>query len=543
MKVQTSIVQLILYSVLIIFVFANLELRAFSGTNNLNEDAYKIKNDFANDKYTYKKALKNQYLSLNPALLDDEISFSIMAQLVECLVKHEDGEVKPALAQKWTISKDLKKYTFELDKSYKFSDGSAITSDDVVNVFYYLMNDNSVHKQDLAIIEGAKEYYLKKSKIISGISIIDKYSFSIRLSKPFAPFLSMITAPQFGILPQKSLLLLGKGDAIPFISSGAYSISFASKDGIYLDRNKFYKNVDKIYFKKIIYTIVKNKNEAIDGLITGKYHDVIPHKIEDSEIPNSAKEKVYKVNANTAGVWYLGFNLNDLTIKNKYLREFLRRNIDQDKYMSHMKLPESYKAINFIPRGLLGHTKEKIELNTDVQSMKNSQLLEKANCTKKNICKIEMIYTENGIDDALKALFLPLDDFSNVLKVKLVHLERREWFNRFIKQKYQLIYIGTSSVYADTYWILKYFSDSTFYPGIENKKIKKLLNKSTEANDKYIRGRLYEEIDKEIMKQSILIPLNYGVFPYYFVSSFIKGYDIPFAGYYLLKIKDLKYGE
>jgi ABC-type transport system substrate-binding protein len=106
-----------------------------------------------------------------------------------------------------------------------------------------------------------------------------------------------------------------------------------------------------------------------------------------------------------------------------------------------------------------------------------------------------------------------------------------------------MIYIGNSSVYNDTYWMLKYFADEKFYPGIDNREIKKILSKSIEANDKQVRGKLYESIDREIMKQSILTPLNYGIFPYYFVNSNVTGYDIPFSGYYLLKIKDIKHDE
>lgn len=48
--------------------------------------------------------------------------------LYEGLTTFEEGEVKPALAEKWDVSEDGKEYTFYLRKNVKFTDGSQLNA-------------------------------------------------------------------------------------------------------------------------------------------------------------------------------------------------------------------------------------------------------------------------------------------------------------------------------------------------------------------------------------------------------------------------------
>lgn len=57
------------------------------------------------------------------------------------------GEVKPALAEKWTLSADQKEYTFFLHKGVTFHDGQPFDADDVVFSLNRARSEDSVNAQ------------------------------------------------------------------------------------------------------------------------------------------------------------------------------------------------------------------------------------------------------------------------------------------------------------------------------------------------------------------------------------------------------------
>ncbi len=71
--------------------------------------------------------------TLNPFRGVDSASYFAQTMIHGGLVRYnEKGEIKPGLAERFTISEDGKTYTFFLRKNLKFSDGSPLTSEDVL---------------------------------------------------------------------------------------------------------------------------------------------------------------------------------------------------------------------------------------------------------------------------------------------------------------------------------------------------------------------------------------------------------------------------
>jgi nickel transport system substrate-binding protein len=117
----------------------------------------------------------------NPHLYAPNEMFA-QAMLYDPLVSYGDqGEIKPALATDWQVSKDGKSYVFTLREGVKYSDGSTLTG---VNV-----------KRNIEAVLGNMDQHswLEAVSIIDKVEVIDKLKVKIVLKQPYYPFLQELT--------------------------------------------------------------------------------------------------------------------------------------------------------------------------------------------------------------------------------------------------------------------------------------------------------------------------------------------------------------
>ncbi len=130
------------------------------------------------------------------------------------------GSLTPVLAENYSVSLDGKVYTFTLRKDAKFSDGSPVTSADV-----------------LYTVQKAQDPGLKSHEYANwsgvGAFAVDAHTVRFTLAKPYAPFLSLTT---LGILPARLWQNIGN-EEFPFsalqmkpVGAGPFVVSSVSRD-------------------------------------------------------------------------------------------------------------------------------------------------------------------------------------------------------------------------------------------------------------------------------------------------------------------------
>lgn len=138
-----------------------------------------------------------------------------------------DGSLVPVLAESYTMSTDGKTYDFVLRKNAKFSDGTPVTTDDVVFT-----------------IGKAQNPALKSPKYADwlGVSVkkIDQSTVRFTLAKPYAPFLGLTT---LGILPSRLWQNISN-EEFPFstletnpVGAGPFKVAGVSRDASGLIKN------------------------------------------------------------------------------------------------------------------------------------------------------------------------------------------------------------------------------------------------------------------------------------------------------------------
>jgi ABC-type oligopeptide transport system substrate-binding subunit len=190
-------------------------------------------------------------LTLDPALTQDADSLTISQYLYEGLVSLDSsGTPQPALAESWIVSDDQLDYIFTMRANAKFSDGTLITPDIVVNNFNRWFDPNdSLHTSEnfktwesiFLGFNGEKDENKRPKSPVDGIQKVDVNTIIIHLNRPVPDLIKYLAYPAFSILNTESLKSDGyglKGSTI--VSSGPYVVSSWTDSGLTLSPNSNY---------------------------------------------------------------------------------------------------------------------------------------------------------------------------------------------------------------------------------------------------------------------------------------------------------------
>ena len=153
-------------------------------------------------------ALPSDINRTDPALIDDSNSSYVMQAVMESLVGLKPGttgDLAPSLAKSWTVSADALTYTFTLQEGVKFHDGTDFNAaavkfnyerwinlpDSYGDLEYTYYVDTVLGRGDTTIIES--------------ITTNGDYEVTIKLKRPFSPFLLTQTLVVFAISSPKAL--------------------------------------------------------------------------------------------------------------------------------------------------------------------------------------------------------------------------------------------------------------------------------------------------------------------------------------------------
>ncbi|MFN8562883.1 MAG: ABC transporter substrate-binding protein [Anaerolineae bacterium] len=170
----------------------------------------------------------NDLPSLDPAKASDSQGFTVIGLIYGGLVRL-DGDllVVPDLAESWTVSDDGLTYTFTLRSDAKFSDGSAITADDVIWSLVHALDPNTggwTGSYYLYNIVGAQDVIDGKTLELSGASAPDEHTVVLQVNQPSAYFLSQLTFGSAKIVSKAAAEADPTGWEAAPVSSGPFQV-------------------------------------------------------------------------------------------------------------------------------------------------------------------------------------------------------------------------------------------------------------------------------------------------------------------------------
>ena len=128
------------------------------------------------------------FASYEPIGIMDGLGFSHYSEMVyETLVRFENGEVKPALAERW--EHDEHSWTFHLRRGVTFTDGERFTAEAV-----------KVNIEKMQEFVGDYLGYYGAVSRISAVEAADEYTVRFRYAEPYPAVLQELSASAFGML-------------------------------------------------------------------------------------------------------------------------------------------------------------------------------------------------------------------------------------------------------------------------------------------------------------------------------------------------------
>lgn len=192
-------------------------------------------------------------LVLDPAVTEDADSLLVSGYLYEGLVRlDEAGNVQPGIADSWIVSDDQLDYIFEIRPDARFSDGSPITTDVIVDNFNrwfdpaHPLHGGGNYPTWLRLFlafNGERDAENRAVSQVDGIQKVDVNTVIIHLNRPEPDLLTYLAEPAFAILNPDALASGNYGTiATTVISSGPYVISAWTDTGMTLSPNPNYWN-------------------------------------------------------------------------------------------------------------------------------------------------------------------------------------------------------------------------------------------------------------------------------------------------------------
>ncbi len=283
---------------------------------------------------------KDDISTFDPAIGYDWQNWSMIKSLFDGLMDYEPGttELRPDLAESYTVSDDGLTYTFKLRKGVKFHNGRELTSADVKYSIERAVNPEtqSPGQGFFWQINGFEDMTSGKAKKLSGITAPDPYTVVIKLSQPDATFLQIVAINFAFAVPREEVEKYGQDFGRNPVGTGAYKMTeWSLGQRVVFERNKDYFREGKPYLDKITFEVGQDPTVALLRLKRGEV-DVLGDAIPSAQFlqeKNDPKNKGMIVEGGLLHTGYVTMNVTKPPFDNKLVRQAVNMAINKDRVL------------------------------------------------------------------------------------------------------------------------------------------------------------------------------------------------------------------
>ena len=465
-------------------------------------------------------------LTLDPIYAKDLPHIWACNQLFSSLVAFdEEMEVAPRVARSWEISDDGTVYTFHLRTDVPFHDDEAIAEGRCVNAHDVCYSFNRVVDKTLNSPGAWIFAPVAHDDDAYAFQAVDDSTFRVTLSKPFPPFLGILSMTYASIVPKEAVDYYGDEFRRHPVGTGPFRFQYWNEGvKLVMRRNPNYFECDEAgerlpYLDAVSISFLIDRQVAFLEFVKGKFDFMsgidARYKDElltyDGELRKKYEDKIELITGPYLNTEYISFYVDPsdpLGVERaRALRRAVSLSIDRDKMLRYLRNGIGIPGTGgMIPAGLPGHC-DSIGYGYD---LKGAQRLVSEN--QLDGYTLELSTTAEYADIGK---FVQSQVEQVGLKCKMEVMPPATL--RSMRANGSLSFFRASWVadYPDAENYLSLFTTGNFSPAgpnyshYSNPRFDRLYDKAMSSTDDDTRERIYAEMDSLMMLDAPVVVLFY----------------------------------
>ncbi|MDD9662689.1 ABC transporter substrate-binding protein [Klebsiella pasteurii] len=484
--------------------------------------------------------------SLDPHKVESDVENNIISDLFEGLVSvSPTGEIEPRLAEKWE-NKDNTVWTFHLRPGVTWSDGTAITAQDIVWSWQRLVSPLTAspyasYPGNMHIVNGAEIAQGKKAPDTLGVKALDDATFVVTLTQPNAAFLAMLAHPS--LVPLDKVLISRYGDKWTkpehMVTSGPYKLSqWVVNERIVAERNPRYWDNAHTVINKVTYLPISSETADVNRYKAGEIDIVYTVPINQFAQLKKTMGDQLDVSPQLA-TYYYEFNTTRPPFNDSRVRRALNMALDKD-IIAEKVLGQGQRPAWLISQPDIGgvelHNPEYANWPRDKRIAEAKKLLSEAGYNESHPLVFNLLYNTSESHQRIAIAASSMWKKNLGVEAKLQNQEWKTMLDTMHTHNFDAVRYAWIADYDDAATFLNNFrtGDSENTSQYSNPAYDEALRNAAKASDTMARGKFYQQAEDLLGQDVPAIPVYHYVRTH-LVKPWVGGFTPDKLGYYYSK--------
>ena len=484
--------------------------------------------------------------SLDPHKVESDVENNIISDLFEGLVSvSPTGEIEPRLAEKWE-NKDNTVWTFHLRPGVTWSDGTAITAQDIVWSWQRLVSPLTAspyasYPGNMHIVNGAEIAQGQKAPETLGVKALDDATFEVTLTQPNAAFLAMLAHPS--LVPLDKVLISRYGDKWTkpehIVTSGPYKLSqWVVNERIVAERNPRYWDNAHTVINKVTYLPISSETADVNRYKAGEIDIVYTVPINQFAQLKKTMGDQLDVSPQLA-TYYYEFNTTRPPFNDPRVRRALNMALDKD-IIAEKVLGQGQRPAWLISQPDIGgvklHNPEYASWPREKRIAEAKKLLSEAGYNETHPLVFNLLYNTSESHQRIAIAASSMWKKNLGVEAKLQNQEWKTMLDAMHTHNFDAVRYAWIADYDDAATFLNNFrtGDSENTSQYSNPAYDEALRNAAKASDSTARGKFYQQAEDLLGQDVPAIPVYHYVRTH-LVKPWVGGFTPDKLGYYYTK--------